>query len=309
MSARHQELLFNLAGQSFYFDPLEGQPSGTPTVAVYRADSDDTSTAVVATTGACSVDSVATTFGATAAVGDTAITVASGTGITVGRRYLVANAGGEREWVEVKSVASTAVGLRRPLLNDYTTAGTFKGCRISIGVDPAWMAAVTNLTEWTAGHAGYRLRWSYTVSSVARLGVSFADLVRYSAKNLVTALDVESRSPGWIDSLPSDYQEDQGAELIAESFQAVRFDALGDDQVLRRVRSAEVLRELVILKAVELGAENAVIRGATNTGPHEMAKAAYDKRYAQLLREPKVPVDEAGGGAGGKAARSPLWRR
>lgn len=306
---RHQEIILSLTGQSFVFDPPEGQPTGTPTVQVFRADSDDTSTAESATTGSCSVDSVSTTLTSTASVGDTAITISSASGLAIGTRYLLANAGGESEWVEVKSIASTTIGLRRPLLNDQTTASTLKGCRISIGVNSTWVADVSNITEWSAGFAGYRLRWAYTVASVARIGVSYADLTRYAWKNLTSPLDVDTRFPGWIDRLPPDYQEDQGAALVEEAFHAVRMDAMGDDAVLRRIRNTEVVRELVIHRAALMQVEHATLTGSTNADALKAAQDAYDRRFNQLLRSPKVPTDNAGGGAGGQSNPLPVWRR
>mgnify|MGYP000473178673 CR=1 FL=1 len=306
---RHQEILFSVAGQTFFYDPPEGRPSGTPTVSVYDATSDDGAPADTATTGACSVDAVSTTVAVAASVGDQSISVASATGISIGRRYLLTNAGGESESAEVKSIAGVVIGLRRPILNDQTTAATFAGTRVSIAVDSTWSAAVGNLTEWEAGHSGYRLRWAYTVAGVARIGVSFADLVRYSAKNLATGIDVDRRFPGWLDRLGPDDVEDQGAALVEEAFQAVRLDALGDEQVLRRIRNTEVLRDLVIYRAAWMAVEAQAIAGASNADAVAVVRDAYNRRYNQLLREPKVPVDPAGGGAGGHAVRSPMWRR
>lgn len=301
---RHQEILFNVAGQTFYIDPPEGRASGTPTVQVFSADVDDDGTVEAATTGAASVDSVNTTLSAAASRLASTVTVASATGITAGRRYLLGD-----EWVEVRSISSTTLTLRRPLQGDHASGAAFVGCRISIAVDSAWMADENNITEWTAGFAGYRLRWAYTVDSVPRLGVSYADLVRYSYKHLVTALDVEAAAPGWIDRLPPDYQTDQGAALIDEAAQAVRMDALGDEVVARRIRNSEVLRELIIRRAIWAATEHMALAGAQNEAAQKAAKDAYDRRYVQLLREPKVPIDEAGGGAGAVADRLPLWRR
>jgi hypothetical protein len=306
---RAQEVVFALAGQSFYFDPPEGQPSGTPTVSVWLSTDDDVAPTRTATTGACSVDSVSTTLSATASLGDVSITVASASGLVIGRRYLLTNAGGEAEWIEVKSIASTTIGLRRPLLNDQTTDATLKGCRISIGVNTTWVNDVQNIIELDAGYAGYRLRWAYTVASVARIGVSYADLTRYAYKNLVSPLDVDTRFPGWIDRLPPDYQEDQGVALVDEAFHAVRMDALGDEQVVRRIRNTEVLRELVIYRAAWLAIEHNAMLGAANAEAIKVVEDAYQRRYNQLLRAPKFPTDEAGGGAGGESDAAPIWRR
>lgn len=319
----NQEVIFNLTGQTLFYDPPEGRPSGTPTVSVYLATNDDETGTEAATTGSCSVDSVSTTF--SASLGDTSITVASGTGITRGRRYLVTDGDGDREWVEVLSVTGTTVGLRQPLKNTYAASSTFKGCRISISVDSTWVADKSNISDildpsgraWRtdelanpiAGAAGYRARWSYTVDSIATIGVSFFDLVRYQAKNLVNPLDVDRRFPGWIDRLPTDYQEDQGQGLIDEAFQAIKMDALGDNEVVRRIRNTEVLRELTIYRANVIAQEAAMFGDGSNADQVKAAQDLYEARYKLLLREPKVPVDQAGGGASAQAQRLPAWRR
>ncbi len=314
--SRHQNIVFDLTGQTFTYDPPETfRPSGTPTVEVMQAGVDDDTAVETATTGACSVDAVNTTLGAAAAAGATSITVASGTGIVRGRRYLLTDVDGDCEQVECISITSTTVGLRQPLINSYAiTSSTFQGCRISIDVDSTWVADKSNLSDalgGIAGAAGYRLRWAYTTNSIATIGVSYADLVRYQAKNLVSPLDVDRRFPGWIDRLGPDYSRDQGAGLIAEAFEAVRMDALGDGQAVRRIRDTEILSELVRFRANLMAIENQVLSGGGAAASEAMraAQELYMQRYNQLLREPKVPVDQGGGGAAGHAERLPAWRR
>lgn len=322
---RHAEIIFNLAGQSFTYDPPEGfRPSGTPTVIVMSSGSDDGTVTETATTDACSVDSVNTTLAAAGSAGSRSLTLTSGTGVTRGRRYLLTDANGEYEWVEVHGVSAAAVTLKHPLINDYTiTTSTFQGCRISIGVNATWVADASKITdvlagtsdirkvngESEAGATGYRLRWAYTVNSVATIGVSYADLVRYQAKNLVTALDVDRAFPGFLDRLALDYREDQGAALVDEAFTAVKMDALADAQLLRRIRDTQVLAELVKYRANLLAIQNEVMRGSGQPQVLDVARSVYQQRYDQLIREPKVAVDQTGGGSNGEAVRLPAWRR
>lgn len=321
---RHAEIVFNLTGQSFTYDCPEGRPSGTPTVQVFPSGNDDDGTAESATTGACSVDSVNTTLSSSASAGDRTLTLTSGTSVSRGRRYLLTDTNGESEWVEVAGINGTACTARHPLINSYNSGATFQGCRISISVDSTWVADASNITDvlsetWrvnklaadtdAVGAAGYRLRWSYTVNSVATIGVSYADLVRYQAKNLVTPLDVDRTFPGFIDRLALDYREDQGAALVDEAFQAVKMDALADAQLLRRIRDTQVLSELVKYRANELAVQNEVIRGAAEPARLDVARGIYAQRYNQLIRESKVAVDQTGGGSNGEAQRLPPWRR
>ncbi len=323
---RNQEVIYNLLGQSFFYDPPEGQPTGTPTLTVYLATNDDDQTGESAA-GACTVDTVSTTLATAAVAGDETLTVGSGTGIARTRRYLLTSVDGHREWIDCTAITGTTVTLRRPLVNSYAvTTSTFKGCRISAAVDSTWVATKSKITDvlgatWNTalpvnldispGAAGYRLRWAYTVGGVATIGVSYADLVRYQAKNLVSPLDVENRFPGFIDRLATDYVVDQGQALVDEAFCSLKMDAMADAQLLRRVRNTEVLRELVIYRANLSAKENAVLSGGDVNALQalELAQKLYAQRYDQLLREPKVPVDQTGSGASAEAVRLPVWRR
>ena len=323
---RHAEIIFGLASQSFYYDPPElGQPSGTPTVQIFQGGSDDVATALTATTGSCSVDAVSTTLAVAASTGDKTLTVAAGTSIARGKRYILAGADGHCEQVECASITGVTVGLKHPLINDYAiTTSTLKGTRITISVLDSWAANAANLTDiiggpsadatvaegaWAPGAAGYRLRWSYTVDGTATIGVSYADLVRYQAKNLVSPLDVDRVFPGWIDRLPPDERADQGRAFIDEAFQAVKMDALTDSQLVRRIRDTQVVAELVKYRANLLSVQNHVMHNGQDAQSLAMAQDLYDRRYNTLIREPKVAVDQTGGGANGEAERLPVFRR
>lgn len=323
---RHQEILFGITGQTFVFDVPEGRPvaSPAPGAQVYLSTNSDTAGAELATTGSVSIESVNTSLSSSASVGATSISVGSASGIARGRRYLLTGTDGATEWIEVAGISGTAITTRRPLSNDHASSSTFQSTRLSIAVDSTWVADQSKLsdifgvrwrtdleneTEWLAAYAGYRIRWAYTANGEATVGVSFADLVRYSAKNLITSLDLEDRFPGWIDRLPSDYQADQGASLVAQAFYALKFDALGDDQALRRIRDTQVLGELVVHRANVIAAENQVLAGGGSRDAVVTARELYKERYQQLLRAPKVQVDQTGGGESSRARPLPLTRR
>jgi hypothetical protein len=321
---RHQEILFGVAGQSFVYDPPEGRPTGTPTAQVFSTGTDDDGTAELATTGVCSVDAVATTLNGAIAAGATSAVLANGASVVRSRRYVLTDADGDQEQVEVIAVNGTAVAFRQPIVNDYATGSTFVGTRISISVDSTWSTSKSKLTDvlgevwrtaqatpndWAAGASGYRVRWTYSVNGTATLGVTYVDLVRYQAKNLVSPLDVDRRFPGWIDRLPTDYRRDQGTALIDEAFHAVRMDALADSELLRRVRDTQVLAELVRYRSNVCAAEASVLVNPAARDLLEVASQLYERRYKQLIREPKVPYDNTGGGSNGQAQRLPISRR
>lgn len=95
---------------------------------------------------ACTLDTVSTTITAVAvaATGETDVTLASATGVTAGRRYLV---DGE-EVVGVKELASSVASLWGPLAFSQGTGSTFKGMRVSYDVSAS---AAANL--WWDGYA------------------------------------------------------------------------------------------------------------------------------------------------------------
>lgn len=325
---KHQEIIFAIGGQSFFYDAPEGRADASPAPAlqVFLQLSQDDGPAALATTGSVALDPVDTTLGSAAAARATSVVLADVTGVQRRRRYLLTGPDGETEWVQVVSVntGTRTVKLRRLLTNAFASGSSFQSTRLSIDVDPAWAANTSNLTdilgvewhtdrlnhkEWLAGYVGYRLRWTYSISGSPRLGVGYADLVRYQAKNLVSPLDVDDRFPGWIDRLPTDCREDQGALFIEEAFRALKMDALGDNQALRRIRDTQVLGDLTIHRANMIAAEDAVLNGRADKTALELAAQLYQRRYDQLLREPKIQVDQTGSGSGDRAERLPAWRR
>lgn len=283
--SKHQELVFQRAGQALEYDPPEGRPSGTPAVEVVRAA---TGVREAATVGACCVDAVSTTLDAPAAPGMTTILLADGTGVARGRRYLLRNSEGDREWIEVRAVDGARVTTRRPILSCSPAGSALVGCRISVAVNPAWAADRSKLSDQPeTGEpelAGYRLCWAYTVDGVALTGVSFADLVRRAAIDLVTPMDVDGRFPGWLASLPLEHRENDGADLIVEAAAAVKLDALGSRQAMYRIRDVAVLRELVMLRANLINVEHNVLFGRASTLDLSVAEQRYHARRDELLR-------------------------
>jgi hypothetical protein len=286
---KHQEIVFQRAGQALHYDPPEGRPSGTPTVEVVRAA---TGVREAATVGACWVDAVSTTLETLGTTGMCALLLADGSGVVRGRHYRLSNGEGDREWIQVRAVDGARVTTRRPLLFRYPAGSVLVGCRISVAVNPAWAADRAKLSDQPDPGdpelSGYRLHWAYTVDGVALTGVSFADLVLHAALDLVTPLDVDGRFPGWLASLPVEHRENQGADLILEAVAAVRLDALGSRHAMRCIRDVAILRELVMLRANLINVDHNVLFGRANTLELSIAERRYHARRDELLREPRA---------------------
>lgn len=154
---------------------LEARPSATPTFVVRQPGGGVLQAATNAT-----LDGVNTTLAGAAAAGSTTVSVASATGITVGRKYLLTgpeDTGGER--VTVRSVASTTVTLVRPLRLAHAASAAFQSTRVACAVD-----AIATV----ARH--YRVEVTYAVGGVTQPARVLAlDCVRYVPQSSITSFD------------------------------------------------------------------------------------------------------------------------
>lgn len=310
-----QDITFGLASQTLILDCPDGRPSGVTSVTVYEASSDDTSTAESATTGSASVETNP----------DTTVDVASGasetdprklyltatTGITVGRRYLLASLLGHNEWVEITDISSGAhVIVKHPLLNDYEIGSTLKSTRCSITVNSTWVADTANLSNAFAPNPRYRVRWLVTVNGTSQVYDEYFDLVRYQARHRVTSLDIAARHPNWLDWLGPDSRVVQGRDLIDRAWRAVKFDLYADNKADQAIRNAEALDEIVIARVIQLTIEDRVLSGASVDGDAISAsRDVYRQRYDQLIRSAVVAYDAPGAGASQPITPAPIWKR
>ena len=285
---QHQEILFKQPGQRFVFDPPDGRPaaSSAPAVSVF-----DDGREVAATSGPCTIDPVDTRLHGDTLAGHKALRLTSVDGIVPGGRYLMSKPEGDREWIEVVGIAGDRIALRHPLIHRYAGNATIVGCRLSIAVDAAWVAATSNLSDVPGrarGLAGYVVRWRYTHDGFEHVGLSFADLVSCRAEQLVTPSDVETRFPGWLAGLPSEH----GASFIAEAFRVVRIEAVGDAHAQRRIRETQVLRELVNVRAHLIRIEHDVMHGEPRGRELAIAEERYQACYARLVATVAAEANE-----------------
>lgn len=314
-----QEILFGVSGQTLWMDAPEGRPSSITSVTVYRYDVDDggdDESAVSAT----AIDSVNTDTTAAAGYGETdptLLTLSSGTGVTIGRDYLLAdaNGGGASEWVTIADVDGTLAHTRSPLINSYSSGATLKSARMTATVDATWAATSSKIsdegtlsdlraaiegtplrTEYDA-EPRYRAVFVYVVNSVTcRREIRF-DLVRYSAQHSILPTDVDAVYPGWLDRLPLDYRKDQGRSLISDAYRAVRLDMRADGNAARWLRSPDVVGELVIMRSQVTALERSILHGNADDLALNTARKLYEARYNQLVRGPHVEIGTAPGGA------------
>lgn len=159
---------------------LPARADATPTATVYSPGGGSLQTPTV------TLDTVSTTLSGAASAGATSVTVASATGITAGRRYLIGggeDAGGET--ITVKSVASTTVNLVRALRFAVSSGASFVGHR-----------ATLSLSSIDTADRHYRAEVAWAVSSVTQAPFVLAfDVTKYTPRSGLTAEDIRDFDP------------------------------------------------------------------------------------------------------------------
>lgn len=297
-----QDIVFGVTGQTVYFDATEGRPSSVTSGSVFLGDAGDDSTAESAV-GAPSVETNPnTTVDAASGSGQTdprILNVTATTGFATDRAYLVTSADGLREWFEVREIDSgNSVTAKHPLHNAYASADTVQSTRISATIDATWVADSGNLGDPDSIDPQYRVRWVYVVAGVTYVADTYFNLVRYAARQGVSALDLDSLVPGWLDMLPTDYREDQGRKLIADAYREVRIDLTQIDLSAAQVAQSELTDELVRYKAVELGEWGKFLAGGNDPARAESSSKRYAARLDAIARlASRVPVRTVSGAA------------
>lgn len=272
-------VVFGVTGQTLSVRVPQGQPTSA-TVDIYRNYSDDTGTPEFSATG--TIDPVATTVSVLSGGSQSdpqRISLASTTGIIIGREYQLGEAGLLERVIPVE-IRTGYIRIRYPLLNDYTTAATFLSGLVTAPVLDTWAALVGKLSDLTDQSPDYRARWSVTVAGVVVIAYSFFDLVRSEIRQSVTMDDINARAPGLRDSLPIEYRAEVGRPLIDTAWRTVRADfaAIGIDP--NAVRDDEVVDELVILRALRILGEGGWRPGGLDIAPYlELVTANYDRFF------------------------------
>lgn len=281
-----QKLYYNITGQSLVWDAPEGRPSSVTSVTVYPASSGDDGTAESATTGSASVETNPnTTFDDAAAVLARTLPLAATTGIAIGRDYLITNATGEKEWVEVREItADVSVAVRNPIANAYASSDTFESTRVSISVDDTWIQDESNVSADMDPNPGYRVRWVYVVDSTTYVHDEYFDVVRYTGDHDVTGIDVDAVSHGWLSRLSTYHREDQGARAIDEAYSMLRFDLQMNGIDISMLRNRDVTRRLVIRRAIMAQQQSSVDAGRAEFAVAlEESRREYDGLLAGLV--------------------------
>jgi hypothetical protein len=305
-----QNLYYNITGeQSLTWDAPEGRPSSVTSVTVYPAATGDDGTAEAATDGSATVESNPdTTFDAASGDGQTDPTVlalAATTGCEVGRRYLATNASGETEFVPCIGVeAGVSIQSRHSLRNSYAIVDTLESTRISISIDDTWIADSANISDDPDPNAGYRVRWVYVVGGVTRVHDSYFNVVRYRAGHSVRPDQVNNKRSGWLDALPTEHVDDNGAVLIDDAYSDFKFDLHKRKIPAEMLRNREVVNQMTILRTLlNTSKEEAVKTGDVTA--YEIDREAYFGSLDGLV--PVADTASDASGAGGRVPAVSIW--
>lgn len=303
MSHQTIDLLYAVTGQSLYFDAPEGRASSVTSSTVYENASGDDGATEAATTGSAAVETNPNTTtdgdaGPGALDEEREVSLTSATGVAVDREYLLTNEDGAAERVLVQAIDSTnVVTLRNPLQVFHAAGATFQSTRITHAVDSTWIAASANISNEFDPNPRYRWRLVYVVASVAYAHDLYFDVLRYAGRHDVSPIDVDRRSPGWLERLGTNDRLAQGRVIIDEAYQVIKFDLYNLSTPDQSIRNREVVNELVKLKAIEL---------VDNT---DASAKRYESRLAQLIANAKVVTSKDSTGAASPADPHPIWRR
>ena len=290
------DITYGVTGQTLAYRVPQGRPTSA-TFAVFRdtAGDDDVSEF----TGTATVDTVSTTVSIASGASSAdpqRIDLTSSTGLANGTKYLLAEVG-KQEWVEPVEVGTAYVRVRHPLKNDYTASATVKSTTITAAVDATWVATLAKLSDHKDPAPSYRARWAIVVGGVTVIAYSYFDLVRAPTSYLVDLDELNSRAPGLVDSMPTEYRVENGRPMIDAAWRAVRAHLASMGLDTDAIRDDEALDELVTLRSLRSLAEAGWRPpGFELTTYLELTRANYDAFFTQnVLTMTKLATDSGGG--------------
>jgi len=258
------------ATETLVFYPKEQLASSAATVALYKPGG-----SVLQSAAAATVSAVSTTIAAAVEQGARLFTVASATGITKGRRYLVQEGG--RTWdVEVRDISGTTVYCYGSAPFALTTSATVKGWCLSYSLTATHTAERDN---------NYRALWTYTIGGTDYTANSYFDVVK-TDEYFTTTLAYVLAAYDWLLSLIDDDDLD-GQELLRAAWRqwvVPRLQSKGME--IHKIKDLDQLRPYHAACVNEHVAYNQAMRDVDKMEAHEMAK----ERSAELLNliTPKV---------------------
>lgn len=253
---------------------FSGAPS-TTTVSVYNASGTKKVDEQAAT-----VDSTSTTLAAGAEVGATTFTVASASGMAVGRRYLVGGSDETPEVAIVKGIAGAVITPWAPLMFAHASGVAVKGLRVSYAVS----AAAANELWWD----GYAL-FTPTAGLGLEPQVEAVDCVRrmipYDLIDMGSVRDVLPKAPKALSAeldIPAALRAARDELLLDIGGKNRAHTILGTDQFRR-----PCALKFWLMRRFELGEEE--------WGPAlDVLQKEYDGLKDRIISQAAVDADQDG---------------
>jgi hypothetical protein len=260
-------------------EALEGVPSAAATYSVWAGGAGNDQDAEFS--GTTTMDTTSLALDGSAGPSQTNrrhVPLAATTGIVLGRWYVMENAEGQREFVKVVKLASADyVEVEHELVHEYiTTSSYLKGYRQVFTVDATWVAAIANLND---PEFPYRVSWSYTIASKARLRWTYLDLVRKAKGHGVTERDILTRHPDMKYQEPRSERGTGWADYIEAGWRRVQMDLRQTDLEPNELAEGQLLDELVIAAALLVTAEDGIVP------PGRDIEAVVRERFAAYRRD------------------------
>lgn len=301
-----QDILFGVANQRLLWDAPEGRPSNVLTWEVFASAAGDDGVLEDASSGSPTVDLVSTTVDQASGDGQAnprLLYVADTGNMVVGRSYLVAAAGGAREWVDVIGIADDDyVTVRYPMANSFASGATVVGTRIVVPLRTAWISDLAKLTGGRDPIPGYRVRWVYTVASAQYVHDSYFDLVRYAGGHTLTAVDVDREFPGVKGMAPGFHRVDDMRALLDQGYERVRWDLVDVELDDNAVMDQDALNRATLFALGVLLARSRVLQGG-DPRVLELAERDYETFMTKVFRVgQKIAIATDSSGAGGRSS-------
>lgn len=251
---------------------------GSATFELHDLGYPEDSASRILASGAASIDSVSTMTSAATGRGASdprAVTVASATGITAGRRYLIQQ-GGRSELVEVEAVSSTTVRFRVAVAQPFPSGSSFLGVEVSATVPDA----VTSEDDYL-GASNLAVRWE--CGDLAPV-LEPIFLERYVTASIITRQDVLN-----LDRTLAGYDgEGLGLDLaIAQAQSDLSIDLLSAGHDDSRVMAGPIGREALKHAAAYHALKHAMGEAEVRRAEH------YLKRYSELRANLLIGLDKA----------------
>lgn len=306
------DIVYGVTGQTLEHRVMQGRPTSATFDVLDEFSSDDDTSEF---SGSATVDSVTTTVSTASGRSELdpqKIFLTSTSAVSVDRKYLISE-GSKQEWVQpIEIVTDDYIRVRYPLKNDYTTAATFVGTTITAAIDATWVADEGNLSDHLDPNPSYRVRWEIVVSGATYVAYSFFDLVRAPVRHQIDIDDIQARAPGLHDSMPTEYESEQGRPLVETAWRAVKAKLAAHNIDVDAFRNDEILDELTILKALRILAGGGWKPLAYDSVGQYVVDTERDfetffQQHISVTQKSRLAADTGGGAQ--KVTALPFWSK